>query len=125
MDGIWRMLQADAPADYVLATGESHSVREFAETAFARAGISLRFEGEGAEEKGIDAATGRVRIAVEPRYFRPSEVDHLVGDSTKARKELGWEPKVRFPELVAMMADADLELSRREAEAERIGARAD
>ena len=125
VDGIWRMLQADAPADYVLATGESHSVREFAETAFARAEISLRSEGEGAEEKGIDAATGRVRIAVEPRYFRPSEVDHLVGDSTKARKELGWEPKVRFPELVAMMADADLELSRREAEAERIGARAD
>jgi GDPmannose 4,6-dehydratase len=122
VEGIWRMLQADEPDDYVLATGESRSVREFAEAAFARAGIRLRFEGAGAEEKGIDAATGKVRIAVEPRYCRPSEVDHLVGDSSKARRTLGWSPKVRFRELVAMMADADLELARSEAESLPAGA---
>jgi len=114
VEGIWRMLQADEPGDYVLATHESRTVREFAEAAFARAGIRIRFEGEGRDEKGIDAATGEVRIAIDPRYFRPSEVDQLVGDYAKARKALGWEPTVRFPELVTMMADADLELARRE-----------
>jgi len=121
VEGIWRMLQAEEPGDYVLATGESRTVREFAEEAFARIGIRLRFEGEGAEEKGIDAGTGKVRIAVEPRYFRPSEVDHLVGDAAKARRVLGWAPRVGFLELVAMMADADFELARTEAASARAG----
>jgi GDPmannose 4,6-dehydratase len=122
VEGIWRMLQAEEPGDYVLATGESHTVREFAEEAFSRVGIRLRFEGEGAEEKGVDAVTGKLRIAIEPRYFRPSEVDHLVGDSEKARRVLGWAPRVAFRDLVAMMADADLELARAEAESARAGA---
>ena len=121
VEGIWRMLQAEEPGDYVLATGESHTVREFAEEAFSRVGIRLRFEGEGAEEKGVDAVTGKLRIAVEPRYFRPSEVDHLVGDAEKARRVLGWAPRVAFRDLVAMMADADLELARTEAESARAG----
>ncbi|HET9794010.1 MAG TPA: GDP-mannose 4,6-dehydratase [Thermoanaerobaculia bacterium] len=122
IEGIWRMLQADEPGDYVLATREAHTVREFAEAAFARAGIPIRFEGEGVEERGVDAATGAVRVAIDPRYFRPSEVDHLVGDYAKAREKLGWEPTVRFPQLVAMMTDADMELARREAEGARPGA---
>jgi len=112
------MLQAETPDDYVLATHESHSVREFAQAAFARAGIDIHFEGEGAQEKGIETKTGAVRIEVDAQYFRPSEVDHLVGDYAKAKRVLGWEPKVRFPELVAMMTDADLELAEREARGE-------
>ena len=118
VEGIWMMLQAETPDDYVLATHESHSVREFALAAFARAGIAIHFEGEGAQEKGIETKTGAVRIEVDAQYFRPSEVDHLVGDYAKAKRVLGWEPKVRFPELVAMMTDADLELAEREARGE-------
>ena len=102
------MLQSDSPDDYVLATGEAHAVREFCRLAFARAGIEVEFRGDGAEEIGVDAADGREIIAVDPRYFRPTEVDMLVGDATRARTKLRWSPTVTFTELVDMMVDADL-----------------
>jgi GDPmannose 4,6-dehydratase len=107
-DGMWRMLQHDVPGDYVLATGEAHTVRDFCRLAFARAGIDMEFRGAGVEETGFDVSTGRDVIAVDPRYFRPTEVDVLLGDSTKARTRLGWAPTVNFTELVEMMVDADL-----------------
>jgi GDPmannose 4,6-dehydratase len=108
VEGMWRMLQAAEAEDYVLATGEAHSVRELCQLAFARVGIELEFRGEGVDEKGVDAATGAELIAVDPRYFRPTEVDLLLGDSTKARTRLGWNPTVTFSELVEMMVDTDL-----------------
>ncbi|MGI8510839.1 MAG: GDP-mannose 4,6-dehydratase [Gemmatimonadaceae bacterium] len=109
VEGMWRMVQADAGGgDYVLATGEMHTVREFCERAFARIGVLLEFRGSGADEVGVVTATGREVIAIDPRYFRPTEVDLLLGDATKAREQLGWEPRVGFQELVEMMADADL-----------------
>ena len=107
IDGMWRMLQQPQPADYVLATGETHTVREFATRAFARAGIDLEFVGEGIDETALDAATGNVVLAVDHRYFRPAEVDLLIGDAAKAKERLGWEPSVRFAELVDLMVDAD------------------
>ena len=108
VDGMWQILQRDVPGDYVLATGETHTVREFAQLAFERAGMHVQFRGEGVNETAIDSATGRTVITVDERYFRPTEVDLLVGDATKAREELGWRPRVAFTELVAMMADADI-----------------
>lgn len=105
---MWLMLQQDKPDDYVVATGETHSVREFAELAFKHVGIELEWEGEGINEKGIDKKTGKVLVEVDPRYFRPAEVDLLIGDPSKAKKELGWEPKVTFEELVQIMVEADL-----------------
>ena len=108
VEGMWRMLQQDAPDDFVLATGEMHTVREFVQAAFAAAGITLRFEGEGVEEKAYDAATGALRVDVNPRYFRPAEVDLLWGDSRKAERELGWRRRVDFAGLVQMMVKADL-----------------
>ena len=90
---MWLILQQDEPDDFVIATGEFHSVREFTEHAFARAGITLRWEGEGVDEKGIDIATGRVLVEVDPKYFRPCEVEQLLGDPTKARTKLGWNPR--------------------------------
>lgn len=108
IEGMWRMLQADTPDDYVLATGETHTVREFCECAFSRAGISLAFRGNGVDEVGVDTATGKEIIAVDPRYFRPTEVDLLIGDASKARTQLGWTPQVGFTDLVNMMMDADL-----------------
>ena len=102
------MLQHDVPGDYVLATGEVHTVREFCRLAFARAGMDIEFRGGGVEETGFDVSTGRDVIVVDPRYFRPTEVDVLLGDSTKARTRLGWTPSVNFTELVEMMVDADL-----------------
>jgi GDPmannose 4,6-dehydratase len=107
VEAMWRMLQADEADDYVVATGEAHSVREFCERAFARVGLPLAWEGEGAGERGVDPR-GRTLVAVDPRYFRPTEVDHLVGDAGKARERLGWRPRVGFAELVEMMVDADL-----------------
>jgi GDPmannose 4,6-dehydratase len=107
VEAMWLMLQADKPDDYVIATGESHSVREFCSAAFAHADMPLRWEGTGLDEKGI-AADGRVLVKVDPRYFRPAEVDLMQGDSTKARRELGWKPKVNFQQLVQMMVEADL-----------------
>ncbi len=112
VEGMWRMLQAERPSDYVLATGESHSVREFVERAFAEIDRPLVWRGEGVEEKGICARTGQVLVEVDPRYFRPLEVPHLRGDATRARRELGWRPRVGFADLVREMVQADLETLR-------------
>jgi GDPmannose 4,6-dehydratase len=106
VDAMWRMLQADEPDDYVIATGESHSVREFCELAFSYAGIPLTWRGNGAEEQGI-GPDGRVLIEIDSRYFRPTEVDVLLGDSAKAYSKLGWKPIVNFSSLVYAMVDAD------------------
>src|SRR5262245_58911252 len=108
VEGMWRILQQSAPDDYVLATGETHSVREFVEKAFAQVNISLEWVGTGLEEKGVDASSGRVLVEVDPRYFRPTEVDILVGDASKSKSKLGWCHKVSFDELVAEMVAADL-----------------
>jgi len=105
---MWRILQHPEPDDYVLATGETHSVRELVEKAFAQIGICLVWQGVGADEKGIDSGSGRVLVKVDPRYFRPTEVDLLIGDASKARAKLGWKHKVSFDELVAEMVAAVL-----------------
>ena len=102
------MLQHPTPDDYVLATGEKHTVREFCQLAFGRVGMELEFRGDGINEIAIDSATGKEVIAIDPRYFRPTEVELLLGDSSKARRVLGWTPRVSFNELVEMMVDADL-----------------
>jgi GDPmannose 4,6-dehydratase len=111
---MWRMLQQDQPADYVVATGETHTVREFCQSAFARAGIELEWQGSGLHEQGVDRATGRALVEIDPRYLRPTEVDLLLGDAGKARKELGWTPVTTFHDLVELMVDHDLELARDE-----------
>ncbi len=108
-EAMWLMLQAEQPSDYVVASGETHPVREFCALAFARAGLPLSWQGEGVDEVGL-GPDGDVLVRVDPRYFRPAEVDLLLGDPTKAKRELGWEPKVSFMELVNSMVDADLEL---------------
>ena len=114
---MWLMLQHDVPEDFVIATGEMHSVREFCTLAFAEAGIALRWEGEGIHEKGIDNATGRVLVEVDPKYFRPAEVEMLLGDPTKAKTLLGWNPRrTSFEELVRRMVKNDMEIVRRETE---------
>lgn len=107
--GMWTMVQQDSPDDYVLATGETTSVRQFAEWAFADAGITLEWRGTGAEEQGYCARTGALRVAVDPRYFRPTEVDLLIGDPGKARRKLGWTHETPVRELVREMVKADLE----------------
>lgn len=106
--GMWAMLQRDEPGDYVLATGEARNVRTFVLLAFAEAGFDLGWEGHGADERGVDKKTGRVLVRVDPRYFRPTEVDVLCGDASKARKDLGWEPKTSFTDLVREMVRSDL-----------------
>jgi GDPmannose 4,6-dehydratase len=108
VEGMWRILQQPEPDDYVLATGEMHSVREFIEAAAPIAGFELRWEGEGVEEVGRDAKTGEVIVDVDPRFFRPAEVEQLLGDPTKAKQILGWEPRVTFDELVQLMMKSDL-----------------
>jgi GDPmannose 4,6-dehydratase len=105
---MWRILQQPEPDDYVLATGETHSVREFVDKAFAQTGIRTVWAGQGVDERGIDAESGRVLVKVDPRYFRPTEVDLLIGDASKARAKLGWRHRVSFDELVAEMVAADL-----------------
>ena len=106
---MWLILQQPVPDDYVIATGEQHSVREFCELAFSRVGINLRWEGEGADEKGIDTKTGKVIVEVSPDFYRPTDVVNLWGDPTKARKMLGWNPqKTSFQQLVNLMVDADM-----------------
>ncbi len=112
VDAMWRILQADRADDFVVGTGESHSVRELCEVAFRRVGVGLVWEGEGVEEVGRDGATGAVRVAVSERYFRPAEVDLLKADASKARHALGWEPRVGFEDLVTMMVEADLGAAR-------------
>ncbi len=109
VEAMWLMLQADEPEDYVIGTGETHSVRELATVAFHEAGIELDWEGTGMHEVGRERGTGKVRVAVDPRYLRPAEVDLLLADPTKAREKLGWKPRVGFAELVRMMVQADLE----------------
>ena len=114
VEAMWLMLQQTEPDDYVVATGETHSVREFAERVFARLDMPLEWKGSGVHEKGIDSKTGRIVIEIDPKYFRPAEVDLLLGDPAKAKRQLNWEPKVGFVELVEMMADADMKLAERE-----------
>lgn len=106
---MWLMLQQDNPEDYVIATGEYHTVRDFCSLAFHETGIDLRWEGSGVDEKGIDAKTGRVLVEVDPKYFRPAEVDQLLGDPTKAKTQLGWNPrKTSFEKLVKIMVQHDM-----------------
>ena len=111
---MWRILQQDSPDDYVCATGEMHTVREFCEESFRTVGIDITFEGEGENEKGIRTDNGKVVIEVSPKYFRPSEVEQLLGDASKAKKVLGWEPEVSFAELVRIMTEADWNLAKKE-----------
>ena len=109
---MWRILQQDTPDDYVCATGEMRTVREFCEHAFDAVGLPVRFEGEGVDEKGICVKSGKVLIEVSPDYFRPAEVEQLLGNPAKAERVLGWKPKVTFKELVQIMAKADWELAK-------------
>jgi GDPmannose 4,6-dehydratase len=107
VEGMWRMLQQDTPDDFVLATGETRSVREFVEIAFNHIGRTIRWEGTGVEEAGYDTDTGEALVRVDPAYFRPTEVDLLIGDATKAKEVLGWVPKISFAEMVAEMMEHD------------------
>jgi GDPmannose 4,6-dehydratase len=113
VDGMWRMLQQDKPDDYVLATGEMHSVREFAELSFRHVGVEIAWKGKGVDEVGIDAKTGKTLIEIDPKYFRLAEVDQLLGDPSKAQRVLNWKHTTTFEELVAEMVEADLELAAR------------
>jgi GDPmannose 4,6-dehydratase len=108
VDAMWRMLQQETAEDYVLATGESHTVREFVAMAFRDAGIALTWEGTRTEERGINLETGAVIVEVSPELFRPTEPDRLIGNATKAKRHLGWTPRVSFADLVQTMVDADL-----------------
>ena len=109
VEGMWRMLQQEAPDDFVLATGETHTVREFTDYAFRELDIKLEWEGSGPDEKGFDTASGKMLVAVNPDYYRPTEVDLLIGNPAKAKEKLGWEAKIKFEELVRLMAGADWE----------------
>ncbi len=117
----WLMLQQDEPDDYVIATGEQHSVREFVDTTARELGIAIKWEGEGVNEKGVNLANGKTIVSVDPRYFRPTEVDALLGDPTKGKEKLGWEPKVSFEALVKEMARADLEDAKKDELCQRAG----
>jgi len=114
VEGMWRILQQPVADDYVLATGEMHAVREFVELSFSHIGRTIVWRGEGVDEVGIDAKTGTELVAIDPRYFRPTEVDELLGDATKARTKLGWSPKTAFKDLVREMVEADVALIDRE-----------
>jgi GDPmannose 4,6-dehydratase len=120
----WLMLQQDEPEDFVIASGEQHSVRDFVESAASHLKMRIEWRGEGVDETGLDAKSGRVVVRVDPRYFRPAEVDTLLGDASKARRKLGWAPTVSFAELVTEMVAADIELARRDALVVRSGFRA-
>lgn len=120
----WRMLQQAAPRDYVIASGVQHSVRDFAERAGAVLGMRIEWRGQGGEECGVDRKSGRTVVRIDPRYFRPTEVDSLLGDASRARSELGWQPTVSFEELVREMVEADQVLARRDALVTRAGYRA-
>jgi len=109
VEAMWMMLQIDEPTDYVVGTGEDHSVREFCVLAFREAGVELEWDGEGIDEVGRDRASGVVRIKINPKHFRPAEVEALLADPTRVKTELGWEPRVSFPELVQMMVRHDLD----------------
>ncbi|MBF0572283.1 MAG: GDP-mannose 4,6-dehydratase, partial [Desulfamplus sp.] len=117
----WLMLQQETPDDYVIATGEQHSVREFVELAAKELGIEIKWEGEGVNEKGINIENGKTVVAVDPRYFRPTEVETLLGDPSKAKANLGWQPKIGFKQLVSEMVKADLEEAKKDALCQRAG----
>jgi len=121
VEGMWRILQQDIPDDYVLATGEKHSVREFVELAFLHTGRSIAWEGKGVDEVGRDASTGAVLVRIDSVYFRPTEVDLLLGDPSKAQRVLGWKHTVKFPELVAEMVKSDLDAIARESRKQGAG----
>lgn len=127
-EAMWLMMQQDAPEDFVIATGEQHSVREFVELAFGRAGIGITWQGRGLEEKGLASEPlpgrdpdDRVLVAIDPYYFRPTEVESLLGDPTKARQVLGWEPKIKFEDMVGEMVDYDLDCAQRECHIRDLG----
>ncbi|HVR39333.1 MAG TPA: GDP-mannose 4,6-dehydratase, partial [Thermoanaerobaculia bacterium] len=115
VEAMWRMLQQDEPDDFVIAMGETHTVREFCALSFARAGIDVEWRGSGLDEKGIDRASGNVIVEIDPRYLRPTEVDLLLGDASKAKEKLGWTAQTSFAELIELMTDHDLELAADEA----------
>lgn len=108
VEGMWRMLQQEKPDDYVLATGETHTVREFVENAFHAAGYGIEWKGEGVGTQGIDRKSGRTLVEISPEFYRPAEVDLLIGSPAKAKEKLGWEPRTKFSDLVSMMVEADL-----------------
>ncbi len=114
VEAMWLMLQQDTPDDYVVATGETHSVREFVELSFKEVGIPIEWRGTGVDEVGFDPSTGKVLVEIDPRYFRPTEVELLLGDPTKAKEMLGWERRVTFPELVKEMVSHDLDLFKKD-----------
>ncbi|HEY5132035.1 MAG TPA: GDP-mannose 4,6-dehydratase, partial [Bradyrhizobium sp.] len=114
VEGMYRILQADTPDDFVLATGETRSVREFVEIAFAEIGRSIDWRGKGVDETGIERKSGKTVVRIDPTYFRPTEVDLLIGDASKARQKLGWTPKTSFAQLVKEMVAGDLAIARRE-----------
>jgi GDPmannose 4,6-dehydratase len=111
----WLMLQQAQPEDFVIATGEQHSVREFVERAGSYLDMRIQWSGKGVDEQGIDAKTGKAIVKVDPRYFRPTEVETLLGDPTKAKVKLGWQPKISFAKLVEEMVASDLQIARRDA----------
>lgn len=120
---MWLILQHNVPEDFVIATGEQHTVRDFTEKAFAANGITLRWEGKGIDEKGYDTATGKMLVCVNPQWFRPTDVDNLWGDPTKAKTVLGWNPqKTSYPELVRIMAEHDRDLAKKEAAMQKVNA---
>jgi len=110
VEAMWLMLQQEQPDDFVIATGETHSVREFVEKAFACVDITIKWRGSGIDEVGYDTVTGNIVVRIDPRYFRPTEVDLLIGDATKARIQLGWQPRMTFDELVKLMVKADINI---------------
>ena len=114
-------MQQDKPDDYVIATGKTHTVREFCEKAFQEAGLTLTWVGEGVDEKGLDSDSERVLVEIDRQYFRPTEVDLLLGDPSKAKLKLGWEPKVGLDELIKMMVEADMQEAEHEAMCRREG----
>ncbi|MEJ6709835.1 MAG: GDP-mannose 4,6-dehydratase, partial [Amylibacter sp.] len=115
VEGMWRIVQHDEPEDFVLATGETHTVRSFVDKAFAAINVTLDWRGEGVDEKGFDAATGTCRVEVDSRYFRPTEVELLIGDPAKAKEKLGWEATITLAEMVSEMVTHDLDVVQREA----------
>jgi GDPmannose 4,6-dehydratase len=119
VEAMWMMMQQDKPDDYVIATGETHTVREFVELAFAETGRQIAWQGAGTQEHGVDAKNGQVLVSIDPRYFRPTEVDYLHGDPAKAKAKLGWKHKVSFRELVSEMVASDLQVVKEEHERSR------
>ena len=115
------MLQQNEAEDFVIATGQTQQVRAFVELAFREAGIEIVWQGSGVDEKGIDEKTGKVLVEVDPRYFRPTEVELLLGDATKAKEKLGWQPKTTFAELISMMVQEDMKLAKRDLLCEKNG----